>query len=440
MYRLLLVDDEPDIVEGLYNAFYNYEGLELDIFKAYSSYEALDILNSERIDIVLSDISMPGMNGLEMMRQVKSRWPHCQVIFLSGYTEFDYIYQANQLEAVSYILKTEGYDVVKENLHKAVQRIKDQASLKRLEGKQLEFRHEFLVSLLETPDIGQEGLVYMIRNMNIDLNPHREIYLMAGLITNSQSLSIKEQSLVYPFLEQLTSAYIRPHYDLILDEYKKDLFVFLLQLQEQDGCKETDPNNRPNPVGEIKGIAEMMQNSFSAELAIDLSFIIWGEPISFSRLKSAYVACFRLLHNSKARGAGLVITKPGILMAAEGDEILSEVTPAEFQAVNIIREHISNNLDKPLSLTALADLVHYNTSYLSRAFKRYTGMTLTRYITTMRMQKAQELLVNTNYKISSIAEQLCFASPSYFNQTFRKCIGMSPMEYRNSYSNYKEHK
>ena len=124
MYRLLLVDDEPDIVEGLYNAFYNYEGLELDIFKAYSAYEALDILNSERIDIVLSDISMPGMNGLEMMRQVKSRWPHCQVIFLSGYTEFDYIYQANQLEAVSYILKTEGYDVVKENLHKAVQRIR----------------------------------------------------------------------------------------------------------------------------------------------------------------------------------------------------------------------------------------------------------------------------------------------------------------------------
>ena len=65
----------------------------------------------------------------------------------------------------------------------------------------------------------------MIRNMNIDLNPHREIYLMAGLITNSQSLSIKEQSLVYPFLEQLTSAYIRPHYDLILDEYEGSFCV-----------------------------------------------------------------------------------------------------------------------------------------------------------------------------------------------------------------------
>ena len=111
----------------------------------------------------------------------------------------------------------------------------------------------------------------------------------------------------------------------------------------------------------------MMQNSFSAELAIDLSFIIWGEPISFSRLKSAYVACFRLLHDSKPEVPGLLLQNQVFLWPLKGMN-LSEVTPAEFQAVNIIREHISNNLDKPLSLTAL-DLVHYNTSYLSRAFK-----------------------------------------------------------------------
>ena len=77
MYRLLIVDDEPDIVEGLYNAFYDYEGLDLDIFKAYSAYDAIKILNSERIDIVLSDIRMPGMDGLEMTRLVKERWPKC---------------------------------------------------------------------------------------------------------------------------------------------------------------------------------------------------------------------------------------------------------------------------------------------------------------------------------------------------------------------------
>ncbi len=112
MYRILIVDDEPIIVDGLYNLFLYYIEPELEVHKAYSASQALSLLNELRIDIVLSDIKMPGMNGLEMLREIQTRWPFCHVIFLSGYSEFEYIQSAMELGADSYVLKSQGDEAV----------------------------------------------------------------------------------------------------------------------------------------------------------------------------------------------------------------------------------------------------------------------------------------------------------------------------------------
>ena len=112
MYRILIVDDEPIIVDGLYNLFLYYTEPELEVHKAYSASQALSLLNELRIDIVLSDIKMPGMNGLEMLKEIQTRWPFCHVIFLSGYSEFEYIQSAMELGADSYVLKSQGDEAV----------------------------------------------------------------------------------------------------------------------------------------------------------------------------------------------------------------------------------------------------------------------------------------------------------------------------------------
>lgn len=66
MYRLLIVDDEHHIVDWLYELFQENNEMELDIFKAYTAKSALRILERQRIDVVLSDIRMPGMDGFEL--------------------------------------------------------------------------------------------------------------------------------------------------------------------------------------------------------------------------------------------------------------------------------------------------------------------------------------------------------------------------------------
>lgn len=90
MYRMLIVDDLPVIVEGLVKMF-GKKKPELELYQAYSAYQALDVLNRTRIDIVLSDIRMPGMEGTELLHEIKRHWPLCKVIFLTSFDDFHYI-------------------------------------------------------------------------------------------------------------------------------------------------------------------------------------------------------------------------------------------------------------------------------------------------------------------------------------------------------------
>jgi two-component system response regulator YesN len=106
------------------------------------------------------------------------------------------------------------------------------------------------------------------------------------------------------------------------------------------------------------------------------------------------------------------------------------------QAISQINNYIENNLDSDLSLSVLASKVFLNPSYFSRLYKQVTGHNLSDFIYTKRMDRAKELLVNTNYKISDIASQIGFDSPSYFTVFFKKIRGISPAEYREQAQKY----
>ncbi|TLS49496.1 response regulator [Paenibacillus antri] len=113
MYHLLIVDDEANIAEGLADLF-RRAGLPLErIETAYSASQALERCQVEPVDIVISDIRMPGMSGLELLERMRETWRHAIVIFLTGYADFEYAKRALRGQAFDYLLKpADDEDVV----------------------------------------------------------------------------------------------------------------------------------------------------------------------------------------------------------------------------------------------------------------------------------------------------------------------------------------
>ncbi len=111
MMSLLLVDDERHVTEWLEELFEKTNLFRVE--KAHSGAEALCAIERHPVDILLSDIKMPGMSGFDLAEQVFARWPACHVVFLSGHATFDFVYRANR-HNVKYLLKTEDDDVIME--------------------------------------------------------------------------------------------------------------------------------------------------------------------------------------------------------------------------------------------------------------------------------------------------------------------------------------
>lgn len=108
--KMLIVDDEPVICQGLhYTIDWADYGVEV-VAEAYDGNEALQVVQEHEIDLVLTDIRMEGMDGLQLAKELKLRHPQIRVIMISGYEEFEYARQAIKLDVTDYLLKPVDID------------------------------------------------------------------------------------------------------------------------------------------------------------------------------------------------------------------------------------------------------------------------------------------------------------------------------------------
>jgi len=116
-----------------------------------------------------------------------------------------------------------------------------------------------------------------------------------------------------------------------------------------------------------------------------------------------------------------------ILIAAK-----SHPQPSSLTLPEIIKNHIDENLNQPLSLEELSTIFHYSKNHIINTFYRAYGYTPYDYYQTQRLQSARELLMGTSASVSSIALRLGFDSPQYFSKRFRKQYGVTPMQFRSN--------
>src|SRR5205814_3119933 len=103
---------------------------------------------------------------------------------------------------------------------------------------------------------------------------------------------------------------------------------------------------------------------------------------------------------------------------------------SELPVITRAKEYIRQNQGEELSLGMVAKAVNTSTFYFCKLFKKATGLNFTNYVSRVRIEKAKNLLLNPNLRISEIAYEVGFQSLTHFNRVFKKIIGQAPTEYR----------
>ncbi|OUS75830.1 hypothetical protein B1748_15490 [Paenibacillus sp. MY03] len=440
MYRILIVDDEPFIVNNIFQLLAEGSQRELEAYRAFNVYEALDCLAHNRIDVVISDIRMPGMSGIELHERIIHSWPMCKVIFLTGFNEFDYARKAIRMGGVvDYVLKNEDDHVLLEAVEKAF------AELDKLEEQMNQDLHAKTKLQLAIPALQKNTLLEMIAEpvpapkvrarkfaeSDIPILPDKPVFLVVGSMDGwEEGMSESERMLLLYACQNIAAEYLMPtciQLSFTLEAYKIVWFIqpgaWMAEAAEDDGQEQRAWQHLKT---RVYSIMETVQQTCTKLLKHPVSFVIAREPYGWEQIGSRMKALTDLLGRYAGNGQEMLIQ--------DSDKPSSAYEPADGehaeQLILFIQHYVTAHLGGDLSLTALATLVHHSPTYLSRLYRRTTGMMLSDYITQERMKKARILLEETGMKIQEIAATAGYEGASQFNRSFKRLNGMTPQEYR----------
>ncbi|SDX89539.1 helix-turn-helix domain-containing protein [Paenibacillus sp. CF384] len=309
MYRLLIVDDEPAIVDGLVQHFQQVESLELDVCKAYSPLEALGIVKKTKIDLVISDIRMPGKSGLQLADDILFYWPACRIILLTGYSEFDYVYSAIQKNIDNYILKTEGIETIVAAVLAAIDKL-DQANQMQAALEQAKqqltvaephLKKQFFEALL----LGEKALdlwqAPYFAGLSMRLSRSDQVMMIVGRMDRyDQVLTYTDKLNLHLSIQEVLQQQLPSHFHMESVVHDSSLLVWFIQPAEEAGMfKSGEGITQWADISEyLKGMLEPVQDQCRIALNADVSFAIsraavdWdGSAAEFERLKSSMKKC-----------------------------------------------------------------------------------------------------------------------------------------------------
>lgn len=311
MHRLLIVDDMPIIVDGLAEMFEEQEACELEIYKAYSVPQALEILEKTKIDIVLSDIMMPVKTGIDLLKEIRVLWPRSKVIFLTGFNDFNYARETYSLGAFDYILKTEGDAKIQDSVSRAILSLQSELEAEFLNHKT---KHQFKLAIhslqkqylyeMAEGKWSVSALREQFEQLEMPYNHEAPIFIaLARLDGWKQSLNPSDRMLLLDAAQNVMDEYFRDTVVLRTIVYNRVqmLCVFQLRNQEQEGFAE---NRAPLY---IYGMLESVQDTCKSLLQLEVSFLLGAASMEWRSLSDS----FHRLELLAEQGLGLT---PGMLL------------------------------------------------------------------------------------------------------------------------------
>lgn len=480
--KIMVVDDEVPIRRYIVQMIEGCGGEYQVVGSVESAKKALEILKHQAVDLIFADITMPKMTGLELLSQVKSRYPDTDVFMLTCHDDFEYARTAVKLQADNYILKDEVNpeflrDLLKSAAGKREKRLKKTLSkfekgsyfMQMMEDEEtllfnscdmekyrifLEDKEFFVISLTYSKENLEKLAAFCTPLLeNQEIFPYQETnVVMAANLRNTSAARLQEQagevcaglrgqiegplgcSGVYHKISMLKRAVLEA-----IETYNGFYYGRKDCLSSENGDRQSWKNHRMefhNLAGQARAmigekrykklfgtLSEML--AFAAEYKIDVYFLkkTLRDILSEYQLKSTVRFDSRVIAESTCMEQ--------IQEYLETLKISCGLEGAPYsETVGLAIQYMEEHFDKNVGLTQVAEQVHLNPDYFSRRFKKETGHKFSDYLLKIRMEEAKKLLLAAELSVTEIAGRTGFNNDGYFSTTFKKFYGENPNEFR----------
>ena len=373
--NVLIVDDEYLIRQGLESSI-DWNALGFDsVATAEDGVEALALIELSPPDLILTDVRMPFMTGLEFAEKVKKLVPDICIVIISGHEEFSYAQTALKLAVFDYILKP----INLKEINDVVLRAK-----KWIEEKRLRRENEYYEQIFNKPI---DGLGTVMFEQAV-LKESPDAIHDCDIRGFSNALKLGSRTEIDAAYHEIQTVFKNKEScpRIILQLVCSNIFFACKHAVEEQG-------------GEIEAILESPVQSFRSVISQPSIGHMFQ---SLTPIITAILDYRDVLH---------------------GNQFTKEIENA--------KKYIQNNYsDLDLSLDAVAKYVNMSACYFSVIFKKESGGTFINYLTNVRIDKAKELLLSTNLKSYEISYQVGYDNPTYFSTVFKKLTGVSPIDFK----------
>ena len=494
MIRLLIVEDEMLLRHGIvFLGPWETYGFTV-VGEASNGVEAIALIPSLKPDIVLTDIVMPGMDGIELTKQIKAKHRDMVVVLLSSYDHFLYARKAIKAGASDYVLKAEViFEQMLVTLRAAYNKtVGEYQSVPRIADTR-----RFLYRLLQDKKSTEEELLALRESSNAELLlPCRLVMLGKRGLENTDN----RENNTWEWLDEGdlgTSLWLNVDDLLVVVPHAEEAEALIQRVQEKGARWDMDvcalTSGECMELSSVRLAYEKARRQYtrwfyqpagtSIELIEDFA---WSCKPDFSyedfssslyrHDRASGMAQFRRLFAHARENGGQVdptllvqrceeIIHIGVLfrehnapdMEATRDMLVHMHSLGEFVTADALLEFMEDFLSElwepdqvsddnsvvkaallyvnthykgSVTLHQLAAQLHVNYCYLSRVFHQKTGMGLSDTVTSLRIQDAKQALRQSRRSIAAIGQDVGYMDAGYFSRVFKRVTGCTPSEYR----------
>lgn len=444
MYRLLIADDEALEREGIEWIVTRMLPDTFEIIHAENGRTAIQKAEQYHPHIVMMDVRMPGIQGLEALREMKTRNPRMKMILVTAYETFEYAKEALSLGVKEYLVKPAKREQIVALLQRLIAEIEEEQD-KRAEELGLRDKLFQLLPLAET-EIALDLMSEQIKEMEVE-----QIADLLGLPLNkgcSIVLAVPESTekkQLYMVIKTFVQDTIKGRCDYVMSSMVHNhMVIFFLGSLNRD-----DRMIREEAVHTGAKLREELLSQLNIAISIGIGSVQVGiEGIRRSYYEAVFASTYENKWGSMHQfedlhaAAGHDPNKRVEALSPNDASMKNAYVQLAIQQIREEREkRTSNMLDKAItyiveryqddvSLEDVAEHVHLNPYYFSKVFKQQTGETFIDYVTRLRLEKAKVLMENLELSLKEVCYQVGYNDPNYFSRVFKKVTGMTPTEYR----------